>query len=67
MPTQPLFTDTGRLVVAAALLAEIEATGKTKPKAQQMAIAHGLAVDRHVDGRLRLTPAGAEKLAHSRR
>lgn len=44
-------------------LEEIRATGKTKAKAQAIAIAHGLAYDPHVDGRLRLTPVGRTKLA----
>jgi hypothetical protein len=59
---EPLFTDTERLGVALAFLAEIRDTGKTKPKQQTIAIAHGLAFDPHVDGRLRLTPRGREKL-----
>lgn len=62
MPTEPLFIDTTRMCVAVALLEEIRHTGKTKPKAQTVAIAHGLAVDRHIDGRLSLTPVGVQKL-----
>lgn len=41
----------------------IQKTGKAKPKQVSIAIAHGLAYDPHVDGRLRLTPVGREKLA----
>lgn len=44
-------------------LEEIRVKGKTKQKPQQIAIAHGLAFDPHVDGRLRLTPVGAARLA----
>lgn len=54
-----------RLLVANAFLEEIERRkigGKTKPRLQSIAIAHGLAYDPHVDGRLRLTPRGREKL-----
>jgi hypothetical protein len=51
-----------RTAVAAAFLLEIQAKGKTKPKMQTIAIAHGLAYDPHVDGRLRLTPRGREQV-----
>lgn len=44
-------------------LEQIHRTGKAKPKAVSIAIAHGLAYDPHVDGRLRLTPVGRAKLA----
>lgn len=64
MPEQ-LFSDTERLGVALAFLEEIRDRGKTKPKPQAMAIAHGLAYDPHVDGRLRLTPPGRERLRAS--
>lgn len=57
-----LFTPIGRSTVAAGFLAEIQAKGKTKPKVQTIAIAHGLAFDPHIDGRLRLTPAGEARL-----
>jgi len=56
-----LFTDAAGGVDVVAL-EEIRATGKTKPKALTIAIAHGLAYDPHVDGRHRLTPVGREKL-----
>lgn len=64
MPEQ-LFSDTERLGVALAFLEEIRDTGKTKARPQAMAIAHGLAYDPHVDGRLRLTPPGRERLRAS--
>lgn len=57
-----LFADAAGGVDVVAL-EEIRTTGKTSKKAQAIAIAHGLAYDPHVDGRLRLTPAGREKLA----
>jgi hypothetical protein len=41
----------------------IASTGKAKPKQVSIAIAHGLAYDPRVEGRLRLTPLGREKLA----
>ncbi|HEX7246435.1 MAG TPA: hypothetical protein VF245_12820 [Solirubrobacterales bacterium] len=44
-------------------LEEVQRTGKTNAKATTIAIAHGLVYDPHVDGRLRLTPLGREKLA----
>jgi hypothetical protein len=53
--------DVGSAVDTAAL-EQIRLEGKAKQKAQAIAIAHGLAFDPHVDGRLRLTPAGREKL-----
>lgn len=55
-----------RTAVAAAFLMEIRDKGKTKPKVQTIAIAHGLAYDPHVDGRLRLTLVGRAKLAEDR-
>lgn len=58
-----LFNDVKRSTVAVGFLEEIRAKGKTKPKVQTIAIAHGLAFDPHVDGRLRLTPAGEARLA----
>lgn len=60
-----LFNELERATVAAAFLEEIRVKGKTKPKAQTIAIAHGLAYDPHVDGRLRLTPRGREKLSQA--
>lgn len=51
-----------RVTVAASFLEEIRAKGKTKPTMQRIAVAHGLAFDPHVDGRLRLTPVGAARL-----
>ena len=61
-----LFTDAAGGVDVAAL-EEIRVsgklTGKTSAKRTSIAIAHGLAYDPHVDGRLRLTPVGREKLA----
>lgn len=51
-----------RTAVAAAFLMEIRDRGKTKPKAQTIAVAHGLAYDPHVDGRLRLTSRGLAQL-----
>lgn len=44
-------------------LEEIRVTGKTSAKKQQILVGHGHAYDPHVDGRLRLTPAGREKLS----
>lgn len=61
-----LFTPIERCTVARVFLEEIAATGKTKPKVQTVAIAHGLAYDPHVDGRLRLTSPGRAKLAAQR-
>lgn len=61
MPTESLLPPE-RLIAAAALLDEIRRTGKAKPRQQAIAIAHGLAFDPHVDGRLRLTPVGVERL-----
>jgi hypothetical protein len=64
-----LFSDAGVAVepprqgVSDATLREIHRTGKARPKRMAIAIAHGLAYDPHVDGRLRLTPVGREKLA----
>lgn len=58
-----LFTPLERSTVAAGFLAEIRDRGKTKPKMQTIAIAHSLAFDPHVDGRLRLTPVGEARLA----
>jgi hypothetical protein len=58
-----LFNELERATVAISFLEEIRAKGKTKDKAQTRAIAHGLAYDPHVDGRLRLTPAGEARLA----
>lgn len=55
-------TDADRLNNAVAFLAEIRDTGKTSKKATSVAIAHGLAYDPHVDGRLRLTDRGRERL-----
>lgn len=56
-----LFTDAaGGIDIVA--LEKIRATGKAKPREATIAIAHGLAYDPHVDGRLRLTPVGREKL-----
>jgi hypothetical protein len=52
--------------VDAAALEQIRLEGKAKPKQQQIAIARGLAFDPHVDGRLRLTPAGRAQLAGAR-
>lgn len=46
-----------------AALEQIRLEGKTKAKDQARAIAHGLAYNPHVDGRLKLTPAGRAKLA----
>ena len=57
-----LFADAAGGVDVTAL-EEIRATGKTSAKRTQIAVAHGLAYDPHVDGRLRLTPAGRAKLA----
>ena len=57
-----LFADAAGGVDVVAL-EEIRTTGKTKPKALTIAVAHGLAYDPHVDGRLRLTPVGRAKLA----
>lgn len=57
-----LFNELERVTVAASFLEEIRVKGKTKPKAQTIAIAHGLAYDPHVDGRLRLTPRGREQV-----
>jgi hypothetical protein len=57
-----LFDELERATVAASFLEEIRAKGKTKAKAQTITIAHGLAYDPHVDGRLRLTPAGEARL-----
>lgn len=56
-----LFTDAAGGVDVVAL-EEIRTTGKTNAKATTIAIAHGLAYDPHVDGRMRLTPVGREKL-----
>jgi len=56
-----LFADAAGGVDVVAL-EEIRTTGKTSAKRTQIAIAHGLAYDPHVDGRLRLTPVGREKL-----
>jgi hypothetical protein len=47
-------------------LEEVRTTGKTKARAQAIAIAHGLIYDPHIDGALRLTPAGRAKLAAGR-
>lgn len=59
-----LFTDTERLTTAVALLAEIRDTGKSSSKrGKAIAIAHGHVYDPHVDGRLRLTPIGRERVA----
>jgi hypothetical protein len=41
-------------------LEQIRKRGKTSTKATAVAIAHGLAFDPHVDGRLRLTSKGHE-------
>lgn len=61
MPSQ---ADQDRTLAALALLAEIRTTGKTSSKkGKQIAIAHGHVYDPHVDGRLRLTPVGRERLA----
>ena len=57
-----LFSDAAGGVDVVAL-EEIAHTGKTNAKATTIAIAHGLAYDPRVDGRLRLTPVGREKLA----
>lgn len=57
--------DVGQTVDVSAL-EQIDCEGKAKTKAQQIAIAHGLAFDPHVDGRLRLTPLGREKLRAAR-
>lgn len=57
-----LFADAAGGVDVVAL-EEIRTTGKAKPKAVTIAVAHGLAYDPHVDGRLRLTPVGRAKLA----
>lgn len=57
-----LFADAAGGVDVTAL-EEIRTTGKTSKKAQAIAVAHGLAYDPHVDGRLRLTPVGRAKLA----
>lgn len=43
-------------------LEEIRVKGKTSTRAQAIAIAHGLAYDPHVDGRLRLSPVGRRAL-----
>jgi hypothetical protein len=48
--------------VDVATLEEIRRTGKTKPRLQTVAIAHGLAYDPHVNGRLRLTPKGYARI-----
>jgi hypothetical protein len=59
-------TDADRLNNAYAFLEEIRVTGKltgkTSKRETSKAIAHGLAYNPHVDGRLRLTPRGREKL-----
>lgn len=55
-------TETQRLTNALRFLEEIRATGKTSKRETSIAIAHGLAYDPHVDGRLRLTPPGRAKL-----
>ena len=57
-----LFTELERAAIAASFLEEIRVKGKTKPKMQTIAIAHGLAFDPHVDGKLRLTPVGRAQL-----
>lgn len=57
-----LFNELERVTVAVSFLEEIRAKGKTKPKMQTVAIAHGLAFDPHIDGRLRLTPVGEARL-----
>lgn len=44
-------------------LEQIWRTGKAQPRATSIALAHGLAYDPHIDGKLRLTPLGREKLA----
>jgi hypothetical protein len=62
MNSQQSFTEIDRIRIALGFLEEIRDTGKTKPKALTIAIAHGLAYDPHVDGRHRLTPVGREKL-----
>ena len=59
-----LFSDAAGCDVTA--LEEIRAKGKTSTKAQARAIAHGLAYDPHVEGKLKLTPAGREKLRAAR-
>lgn len=61
-----LFNELERVTVARAFLEEIAATGKTKARMQTLAVAHGLAYDPHVDGRLRLTPLGRARLAAAR-
>lgn len=66
MSSQQSFTEIDRLEIALGFLEEIHVTGKTKPKAQTIAIAHGLAYDPHVDGRLRLTGPGRARLAARR-
>lgn len=57
-----LFADAAGGVDVVAL-EEIRTAGKTSAKRTQIAIAHGLAYDPHVDGRLRLTPVGRARLA----
>lgn len=49
-------------VVDVGALEQIRLEGKAKPRQVAIALAHGLAVDRHVDGRLRLTSAGLAAL-----
>jgi hypothetical protein len=66
MSSQQTFTEIDRIGIALGFLEEIRATGQTKPKALTIAIAHGLAYDPQVDGRLRLTPVGRAKLAAAR-
>lgn len=66
MANKLMSPEANRLLVADAFLDEIERRkigGKTKPRLQGIAIAHGLAYDPHVDGKLRLTPAGRARLA----
>ena len=58
-----LFTDAAGGGVDVVALEEIRTTGKTSAKRTEIAIAHGLAFDPHVDGRLRLTPPGRAALA----
>lgn len=61
-----LFADAGVEVEKPAptiTLEEIRLTGRVKGKRHlAIAIAHGLAYDPHVDGRLRLTPVGRAAL-----
>lgn len=52
-------------MVDVGILEQIRRTGKVKParpKQVAVVIAHGLAYDPHIDGRLRLTKPGLAKL-----